>query len=85
MGKTRPQWELDCLRRQERIRAYVCRACQPRVIRVEKILVYHPDEHRRYLQQHPCGGCGADAFCDQPCEAYIRWYNARLEAAGKKL
>ena len=85
MGETSPQWELDCLQRQSYINAYVRSVYQPRVVSVEKILVYHPDEYRRYLQQHPCGGCRAEQFCDQPCAAYLRWYNARLEAARKKM
>jgi hypothetical protein len=48
---------------------------------VEKILVYPPAEFRRYLSQHPCSGCQAENFCDQPCNLYLKWYNARLEAA----
>ena len=85
MERTRPQWEIDCLQRQDGINAYVHKTYQPRVRETQKFLVFHPDEHRRYLQQHPCGGCPAENFCDQPCEAYLRWYNARLEAARKKM
>ena len=81
MSKSPSQWESDYLRRQERVNGYARQCYQTRLLRVKKILVYHPDEHRRYLQQHPCSGCKAGAFCDLPCEAYLQWYNARLEAA----
>ena len=81
---TRPQWELDYLQRQSCINAYARRIFQPRVTSKDKILVYHPDEYRRYLQQYPCDDCKAECFCDQPCEAYLKWYNARLAAARGK-
>ena len=81
MNRSLSQWESNYLRRQAAINGYARRCCQPRLRPADKILVYHPDEHRRYLQQHPCSGCKAGAFCDLPCEAYLQWYNARLEAA----
>lgn len=81
MEKFPSQWELDYLQRQKRINGYARHCHQPRLKPVDKILVYHPDEHRRYLRQDPCEDCKANAFCDQPCEVYLQWYNARLEAA----
>lgn len=81
MEKTRPQWELDCLQRQACINAYARRLYQPRVRSVDKIRIYPPAEHRKYLQQHPCRGCKAEPCCDLPCQAYLNWYNARMEAA----
>lgn len=84
MSRPQSQWELDYLKRQERINDYARGCYQPRLRRVEKILVYHPDEHRRYLQQHPCEGCKANPFCDEPCAAYLQWYNARLAAARQR-
>ena len=84
MEKSMSQWELDCLQRQAAINSYVRQCYMPRLKVVEKIVVYHPDEHRRYLRQHPCEGCIAESFCDLPCEVYLKWYNARLEAARKK-
>lgn len=45
----------------------------------------HPDEVRRYLQEHPCKGCQAEATCDVPCVRYLRWYDTRMEIARKKV
>ena len=84
MGETRPQWELDCLQRQFKINAYARRMYTPRLRQVDKILVYHPDEHRRYLRQSPCMGCCAQNFCDRPCEVYLHWYNARMEMVRRR-
>lgn len=81
MESQNDQWEQECLQRQARINGYARSCYQPRLKQVDKILVPHPDEHRRYLQQHPCGSCEAESFCDQPCDVYLKWYNARLEAA----
>ena len=81
MTELRSPWELDYLQRQAHINGYAWCSLQPRLREVGKILVYHPDEHRRYLRQHPCQDCGAATFCDRPCRAYLSWYNARLEAA----
>ena len=47
----------------------------------DKLLVYHPGEYRRYLVQHPCTDCPVAAFCDLPCQVYLNWYNARMQAA----
>ena len=80
MGTT-PQWELEYSKRQAQINAHARNCYHPRLRVVDKILLYHPDEYRRYLQQHPCRGCVGESFCDEPCEAYLHWYNARLEVA----
>ena len=45
----------------------------------------HPDEVRRYLQEHPCKGCQAEKTCDVPCVRYLRWYDARMEIVRKKV
>ena len=84
MANLKSQWELNYLQRQERINGYARDRYHPRLIPVEKILVYHPDEYRRYLQQHPCADCKANSFCDQPCDVYLQWYNARLGAVRKR-
>ena len=76
-----PQWEANYLQRQVQINGYARECFQPRLKVVEKILVYPPGEHLRYLQHHPCGGCQAECCCDTPCLVYLQWYNARLEAA----
>lgn len=80
MEKFVSPWELNYLQRQQHINNWASRAYQPRLRVVDKILVYHPDEHRRYLRQHPCTGCQAEGFCDHPCPVYLQWYNARMEA-----
>lgn len=51
---------------------------------VEKFRYLHPDEVRRYLQRSPCSGCSDQKKCDVPCEAYLKWYNARIELARKR-
>ena len=84
MTTSNPQWVSDCLQRQNAINGYARQCYQPRLRVVGKILVYHPDEHRRYLRQHPCGGCRAEPFCDRPCDVYLKWYDAKMEAARKR-
>lgn len=81
MEPVKTQWEVNYEKRQALINGYAQRCYQPMLREVGKILVYHPEEHRRYLQQHPCQGCGAQSFCDIPCPVYLKWYNARIEAA----
>ena len=44
----------------------------------------HPDMIRKYLQEGPCGRCTV-ANCDTPCGAYLRWWDARMEVARKKV
>ena len=81
MSKKPNQWEENYQNRQEQINS--CARCffQPRLRTVDKILVPHPQEYRRYLQRHPCDGCRAERFCDVPCAVYLKWYNARMESA----
>lgn len=81
MDKSISQWGLDCLQCQQRINDYARQHFCPRLRQMEKILVFHPDEYRRYLRQHPCKGCVAQSFCDLPCDVYLQWYNARMKAA----
>ena len=82
MNRPLSQWESNYLHRQQCINDYAKHCCQPRLRPVDKILVYHPDEHRRYLQQHPCAQCRASSCCDLPCAVYLQWYTARVQAAG---
>ena len=77
MTASNPRWVLDCLKRQSAINRYARNYYQPRVRQVEKILIYHPDEYRRYLKQHPCAACGAKPCCDRPCEGYLHWQQIR--------
>ena len=81
MSKAKTPWEMNYQMQQEKINH--CARCyfHPRLKAVDRILVYHPDEYRRYLRQHPCEGCRVERFCDLPCEVYLKWYNFRMEVA----
>ena len=81
MVRPKSLWEQEYHRRQAGINAYAREHCCPRVIPRDKLLVYHPGEYRRYLVQHPCTDCPVAAFCDLPCQVYLNWYNARIQAA----
>ena len=37
------------------------------------------------LRVRPCDKCSVEDRCDKPCPAYLRWYNARMEIARKKV
>ncbi len=50
-----------------------------------KFFFAHPDEVRRYLTTHPCKGCLVENICDTPCPKYLRWWDARMECARKKV
>ena len=50
----------------------------------EKFCYEHPDIVRNYLKHSPCEKCGA-TDCDTPCSIYLRWYDARIEMARKKV
>lgn len=45
----------------------------------DKFYYAHPDELRRYLREGVCGGCPARRVCENPCPAYWRWWDARME------
>lgn len=45
----------------------------------------HPDRVKQYLQEGPCAKCSAQEYCDNPCKAYLRWYDARMEITRKKV
>ena len=45
----------------------------------------HPDIIRHYLQKSPCAGCEFEILCDTPCDAYLRWYDARMVVLRYKL
>lgn len=80
MARAKSQWELNYRQRQAAINGWVRQTYQPRLVTVQKLLVYHPDEYRRYLKRWPCDGCRACLCCDTPCKAYLEWYNRRMEA-----
>ena len=85
MAKTISPWESNYLQRQAAINGYARKCWEPKLKSVHKLLIYHPDEHRRYLRNSPCTTCAGEAHCDQACEVYLQWYNAKLEAARKLL
>lgn len=39
----------------------------------------HPDDARRYIEKGVCGECKLASDCDDPCNAYMEWYNKRME------
>jgi hypothetical protein len=80
LERLKTQWELDYCQRQAAINRWVREKYRPRLVTVEKILVWHPDEYRRYLRRSPCDGCLACPCCDVPCKAYLHWYDRRMEA-----
>ena len=44
----------------------------------------HPDMIRKYLREGPCARCTV-TNCETPCDAYLRWWDARMEVARKKV
>lgn len=54
-------------------------------VKRDKFRYEHPDHIRRYLQKGPCEECKVAQYCDNPCQAYLRWYDARMEIARKKV
>lgn len=53
--------------------------------RANKFFYAHPDEIKRYINGDPCEGCALKKNCDIPCNAYLRWYDARMEITRKKV
>ena len=45
----------------------------------------HPDDVRRFLRYSPCNGCQLMPDCDEPCWTYLRWYDARIELARRRI
>lgn len=80
------EWKTRYRYRQKQINAHtrkMFRGKEPRIR--EKFLYEHPDAIRRYLENGPCKGCNAEAVCDTPCPAYLRWWDARMEQIRKKV
>lgn len=44
----------------------------------EKFSYVHPDVLRRYLHSGPCAQCACNCSCDDPCQAYWQWWDARM-------
>lgn len=81
MSGTISQWELNYCKRQAAINLWARQHMKPRVVEVGKLILYAPADQRRYLRKSPCEDCGAAAFCDIPCQAYLQWYDRRMQAA----
>lgn len=79
-------WEIRYRYRQKQINAYARGACAVKVktLPKNKFCYSHPDDVRRFLKASPCTSCSADAVCDTPCPAYLRWYDARIQIARRK-
>ena len=77
MTNPKSQWELDYLKRQEKINDYLRQHYQPRLRQVNKIVIYHPDEYRRYLKKNPCEGCKVRPCCKRPCQVSNQWHKDR--------
>ena len=45
----------------------------------EKLRYEHPDIGRQYLLDGPCKGCPCERNCAIPCNAYWRWWDARMK------
>ena len=59
-------------------RRYARRAKEKKAIC--KTWVYqHPDRAREYLKNGPCKGCKLNDTCDDPCRAYLEWWDARMD------
>lgn len=80
-------WRIRYRYRQKQINAHArklfqCSVAQPST----KYFTYsHPDDVRRFLRYSPCNGCQLMPDCDEPCWTYLRWYDARIELARRRI
>lgn len=72
-------WKIRYRYRQNAINLYAKKVCRPPQPDDKKFRYLHPDEHRAYLQSHPCKDCVIKELCDTPCGVYLKWYDARME------
>ena len=80
------KWEIRYRYRQKKINAYARKICEEaRKLPENKFCYSHPDDVRRWLMDSPCTGCNANAFCSRPCNTYLRWYDARMQIARRRL
>lgn len=78
-------WRIRYYYRQKQINAYYRKLLQVKPAEEATFVYQHPDLIRRYLTEGPCKGCKAEQVCDVPCPAYLRWYDARMKIARKKV
>lgn len=80
-------WKKRYRYRQKQINAFAKKACVVKVrpLPKNKFCYDHPDDVRRWLRTSPCTGCEAEAVCDTACPAYLRWYDARMQIARRKI
>ena len=77
-------WLRQFFNRQKDINGYARKVLAPRA-REDVIHVFHPEEYRRWLVHGPCRDCPVCKFCDQPCQAYLNWYDQRMTLARQLL
>lgn len=56
---------------------------QKAVRNTSKWVYHHPDDVKKYLIEGVCNDCPFNEGCNDPCQAYLDWYNARMEAIRK--
>ena len=80
------KWKIRYRYRQKQINAYAKGVrVKSRHLPGNKFCYSHPDDVRRWLKESPCTGCHANAFCDTACPVYLRWYDARMQIARRKV
>lgn len=80
------KWKAWYLQRQAQINAYAKKVYEEQSRLPENKFCYnHPDTVKRWLREGPCAGCKAEEVCDTPCPAYLRWYDARMQIARRKV
>lgn len=77
-------WLKKYLKRQQDINGYARMMLCPRSGE-DAIVVFHPDEYQRWIRQGPCVCCPVKNFCDDPCRAYLHWYDQRMSLARQLL
>lgn len=73
------RWKIRYLFRQKQINGYARKHAAKMPKAREKFLYEHPDIIRRYLKDGPCIYCKIKDSCDTPCQAYWRWWDARMK------
>ena len=79
------KWRIRYLYRQKQINAYAEKIYHKKTPTYTGFAYSHPDQIAKWLRESPCKGCKAEPSCDNPCPEYLRWYNARLNIARKKV
>ena len=80
-------WKIRYRYRQKQINAFAKKSYEVKVrpLPKNKFCYNHPDHVKRWLRESPCTGCHAETVCDVACPAYLRWYDARMQIARRKI